>query len=258
MTQPCHNRGVPPLLRRPLRSGPIPTLGAALLVLALVIISPTSGATAKTRAINANGQGNLLIIGDSLTLGADAFGSLAAKIRKTRKWTSVTINTRVGRKASVGADMLPDKILGNTTAIVVALGTNDMMSRTERWYPRWVIDRVMANTLDIPVLWVNLKFSNDRPNWKTRANRFNRALRQAKHRYPTLTIADWNSSFIPKSSSRFISDGVHLTVSGYRTRASFLIRAIAKFGTAIVNATSTTTSTTTTIESTTTSTIVEP
>jgi hypothetical protein len=248
--------------RRPLRSGPIPTIGAALLVLALAIISPTSGATAKPPLINANGQGNLLIIGDSLTLGADAFGSLATKIRKTKKWTSVSINTRVGRKASVGADMLPDKILGNTTAIVVALGTNDMMSRTESWYPRWVIDKVMSTTLDIPVLWVNLKFSDTRLNWKSRGNRFNRELQKAKLRYPTLTVADWNSSFIPKSGSRFIEDGVHLTVSGYRTRASFLIPTIAKFGRAIVNATSTTTSTTsTTIESPTTtldSTIIEP
>jgi hypothetical protein len=190
-------------------------------------------------------------------LGANAFGSLAEKVRKTNRWTSVSINTRVGRKASVGADMLPDKILGNTTAIVVALGTNDMMSRTESWYPRWVIDRVMANTLDIPVLWVNLKYSNDRLNWKSRGNKFNKALKQAKLRYPTLTIADWNTSFIPKSGSRFIEDGVHLTVSGYRTRATFLIPAITKFGTAIVNATSTT-STTTTIESTTTTTIVAP
>jgi lysophospholipase L1-like esterase len=248
---------VPELSPRPLRSGPIPALGAALLVLALAIITPVSGATAKPLSINANGQGNLLIIGDSLTLGANAFGSLAEKVRKTNRWTSVSINTRVGRKASVGADMLPDKILDNTTAIVVALGTNDMMSRTESWYPRWVIDKVMSTTRDIPVLWVNLKFSDTRLNWKSRGNGFNKALRQAKLRYPTLTIADWNSSFIPKSGSRFIADGVHLTVSGYRTRASFLIPTIANFGRAIVNATSTTTSTT--IETTTTTTtIVEP
>ena len=244
--------------RHPLRSGPIPTIGAALLVLALAIISPTSGATAKSPLINANGQGNLLIIGDSLTLGADAFGSLAAKIRKTRKWTSVSIDTRVGRKASVGADMLPDKILNHTTAIVIALGTNDMMSRTESWYPRWVIDRVMANTLDIPVLWVNLKYSDTRLNWKSRGNKFNKALKLAMLRYPTLTIADWNTSFIPKSASRFIEDGVHLTVSGYRTRATFLVPAISKFGTAIVNATTTTTSTTVEPTTTTTTTIVEP
>ena len=244
--------------RHPLRSEPIPTIGAALLVLALAIISPTSGATAKSPLINANGQGNLLIIGDSLTLGADAFGSLAAKIRKTRKWTSVSIDTRVGRKASVGADMLPDKILNHTTAIVIALGTNDMMSRTESWYPRWVIDRVMANTLDIPVLWVNLKYSDTRLNWKSRGNKFNKALKLAMLRYPTLTIADWNTSFIPKSASRFIEDGVHLTVSGYRTRATFLVPAISKFGTAIVNATTTTTSTTVEPTTTTTTTIVEP
>ena len=226
-----------------LQSGPIAPFVTALLVIVLAMAPAISGASAKPQTLNANGQGNLLIIGDSLTLGADAFGSLAAKIRLAKQWTSVSITTRVGRKASVGADMLPDKILDDTTAIVVALGTNDMLSRTESWYPRWVIDRVMSTTLEIPVLWVNLTYSDTRPNWKCRGNRFNKELRLAKLRYPTLTIADWNSSFIPKSASRFIADGVHLTVSGYRTRASFLIPTIAKFGTAIVNATTTTTTT---------------
>ena len=112
----------------------------------------------------------------------------------------------------------------------------------------------MQNTRGIPVLWVNLEFSQTgRSDWRSRGVRFNKELRAAKLRYPNLTIADWNTAFTPKSKSQFINDGVHLTVSGYKTRCSFMVPAISSFGTSIVNATTTTSTSTTT-----TSTTVEP
>jgi hypothetical protein len=80
--------------------------------------------------------------------------------------------------------------------------------------------------------------------------RFNRALIKAQARWPKLRIADWNTSFVPKAASRFIADGVHLTVSGYKTRASFTVNALRVYGTQVVDATTTTTSTTTTSTST--------
>jgi hypothetical protein len=115
---------------------------------------------------------------------------------------------------------------------------------------------VMNKTRGLPVLWVNLEFSQTgRKDWRARGVRFNKELRLAKLRYPNLTIADWNTAFTPKSKSRFINDGVHLTVSGYKTRSSFMVPAIYSFGSAIVNASTTTSTSTTT---TTTSTTVVP
>lgn len=192
------------------------------------------------------------MVGDSLTVGTEAFGSLSKKVNALGIWTNVTMDAKVGRKASLGASVIRKGVSSSTTAIVVALGTNDMISKPETWYPRWVIDIVMQNTRGLPVLWVNVEFSQTgRSDWRARGVRFNKELRAAKLRYPNLTIADWNTAFTPKSKSQFINDGVHLTVSGYKTRCSFMVPAIYSFGSAIVNA-STTTSTSTSTTSTTT------
>ena len=209
----------------------------------------------RSIAIGANGQGTLLVVGDSLTVGTEAFGSLSTKVSALGTWTNVVLDAKDGRKASLGATVIKKTITSSTTAIVVALGTNDMISKPEAWYPRWVIDTVMQKTRGLPVLWVNLEFSQTgRSDWRARGVRFNRELRLAKQRYPNLSIADWNTAFTPQSKSRFIVDGVHLTVSGYKTRSKFLVPAISSFGSYIVNA-STTTSTSSTTSTTSTSTI---
>ena len=209
---------------------------------------PTDG---RALSINANGQGSLYVIGDSLTVGTEAFGTLSKKINALGTWTDVVMDAKVGRKASLGASVIRKGISSSTTALVIALGTNDMISKPETWYPRWVIDIVMQNTRGLPVLWVNLEFSQTgRSDWRARGVRFNKELRLAKLRYPNLTIADWNIAFTPKSKSQFINDGVHLTVSGYKTRSSFMVPAISSFGSAIVNASTTTSTSTTTTSST--------
>ena len=211
---------------------------------------PTDG---RALSINANGQGTLYVVGDSLTVGTEAFGSLSTKVNDLGTWTDVVMDAKVGRKASLGASVIRKGISSSTTALVIALGTNDMISKPETWYPRWVIDIVMQNTRGLPVLWVNLEFSQTgRSDWRARGVRFNKELRLAKLRYPNLAIADWNTAFTPKSKSRFINDGVHLTVSGYKTRSSFMVPAIYSFGSAIVNASTTTSTSTTTIPSSTT------
>jgi len=220
-------------------------------VFGLLLMQSPFPAEGRALSINANGQGTLYVVGDSLTVGTEAFGSLTTKVSALGTWTNVVMDAKEGRKASLGASVIRKGISTSTTALVIALGTNDMISKPETWYPRWVIDIVMQNTRGLPVLWVNLEFSQTgRSDWRARGIRFNKELRLAKLRYPNLTIADWNTAFTPKSKSRFIDDGVHLTVSGYKTRSSFMVPAIYSFGSAIVNA-STTTSTSTTTTSTT-------
>ena len=229
---------------------------AAIAVFGLLLIQSPDLVEGRPVAIGLNGQGTLLVVGDSLTVGTEAFGLLSKKVNALGTWTSVKIDAKVGRKASLGASVIEKGLTASTTALVIALGTNDMISKPETWYPRWVIDTVMNRTRGLPVLWVNLEFSQTgRSDWRARGVRFNKELRLAKLRYPNLTIADWNTAFTPKSKSRFISDGVHLTVSGYKTRSSFMVPAIYSFGSAIVNASTTTSTSTTT---TTTSTTVVP
>ena len=228
---------------------------ATFAVIGLLLIQSPDPVDGRSIAIGANGQGTLLVVGDSLTVGTEAFGSLSTKVSALGTWTNVVLDAKDGRKASLGATVIKKTITSSTTAIVVALGTNDMISKPEAWYPRWVIDTVMQKTRGLPVLWVNLEFSQTgRSDWRARGVRFNRELRLAKQRYPNLSIADWNTAFTPQSKSRFIVDGVHLTVSGYKTRSKFLVPAISSFGSYIVNA-STTTSTSSTTSTTSTSTI---
>ena len=230
---------------------------AQLLVGALCVsfflVPPLSHAAARPSAINPNGQGRLLIIGDSLSIGTDYFGTLQSRLERQAIWSTISIDDKDGRKASLAAPILKKQLTSDTTAIVIALGTNDVISRRESWYSEYVIDLVMENTRGLPVLWVNTEFSAlGRRDWVSRSVRFNKALVKAQDRWPELRIADWNKSFTPKAASRFIADGVHLTVSGYKTRASFMVKALSTYGTEVINASTTTTSTTTTPTTTTT------
>jgi hypothetical protein len=128
-----------------------------------------------------------------------------------------------------------------------------MISNSATWYPRYAIDTVMEQAGGLPVLWVNLEFSpTGRADWRSRGVRFNRALRAATSDYPNLIIADWNKFFTPKGQSRFVADGVHLSVTGYKTRSSYFISQMRLFGQRIVDATTTTSTSSTTTTTTTT------
>ena len=233
-------------------------LAVCMTVVSLLLISAVPANAARKPAIGPNGQGTVLLIGDSLTFGANYFGKLGTRAQATNIWTKVSLDARNGRKATVGAKIIADKLTNTTTAIVVALGTNDMIAHSQSWYPRYAIDTVMAQTEGLPVLWVNIEFSpTGRPDWKSRGVRFNRALQQATSRYPNLMIADWNKFFTPRGPSRFVGDGVHLSVTGYKTRSTFFINQMMSFGQRIVDATTTTSSTTTTSTTTTTTPPIE-
>ena len=227
-------------------------LAVCMTVVSLLLVSAVPASAARKPAIGPNGQGTVLVVGDSLTFGANYFGKLATRAQGTNIWTKVTLDAKNGRKATVGARIIADKLTSTTTAIVVALGTNDMISKSETWYPRYAIDTVMEQAGDIPVLWVNLEFSpTGRADWRSRGVRFNRALRAATSDYPNLIIADWNKFFTPKGQSRFVADGVHLSVTGYKTRSTYFINQMSLFGQRIVDATTTSTSSTTTTSTTT-------
>lgn len=198
-------------------------------------------ASATTPNVGPNGQGTLLVIGDSLTVGTTWFGSLQSKLESLAIWQTVTVDAKVGRLTTEGAVVLSKKFTNSTTAIAIALGTNDMISRRDPLYPPIAIDRVMAKTHGVPTLWFNTKFSpTGRGDWRARSRRFNRALRDAQVRWPNLIIADWYNGFTPSGKSRYIADGVHLSVSGYKTRTTFMVKELKTFGNKIVLSSSTT------------------
>ena len=229
---------------------------ALVLIMAALVVGKASpnDAQADSLLFPENGQGSLFFVGDSLTVGTKAFGKLQDRLDKLRMWNRVVINAKVGRRTDQSLSLLSQSLPEDTSAIVVALGTNDVISRREPTYPTQVINQVMEASSGLPVLWFNTDFSpTGRGDWRFRSRRFNRALREAQNEWPNLVIADWYSFFTPKGKSRFQDDGVHLSVSAYKLRATFTESQIRRFGQSIVDATTTTTSTTST-----TTTIVAP
>jgi lysophospholipase L1-like esterase len=187
---------------------------------------------------------HVYIIGDSLTVGPQLFASLSRRVTRTKNWNSTLVNAKVGRTIPQGISVLKKAKFRTPTAIVVALGTNDVLSRREASYPARAIDQFMRAAQGRPVLWLNLEFSQTRPDWRSRGVRFNKELRKATLRWPNLHIADWDRHFSPNGPSRFIQDGIHLTVSGYKTRTTFMVRQLNDWATSLwLQSTTTTTST---------------
>jgi lysophospholipase L1-like esterase len=184
---------------------------------------------------------HIYIIGDSLTVGPQMFASLSRRVTRTKNWSSTRVNAKVGRTIPQGITVLKKVRFRTPTAIVVALGTNDVLSRREASYPRRIIDNFMQAAQGRPVLWMNVEFSRTRPDWRSRGVRFNRELRKATSRWPNLQIADWDKHFSPKGPSRFIQDGIHLTVSGYKTRTSFMVAQLNSWSLRLWNQSTTTT-----------------
>ena len=76
----------------------------------LLVAAAVPVASAATPAIGPNGQGTVLIVGDSLTFGANYFGKLATKAQATNIWTKVVLDAKNGRKATVGAKVIADRL----------------------------------------------------------------------------------------------------------------------------------------------------
>lgn len=246
-----------------MRSLPVRRLAPlAVAALLVAVVAPQLVGDRHTTEVSAatypsNGQGDLVFVGDSLTEGAEYFGSLRAGLLRTLVWPRVTVDYKRGRTVRQGIPVLR-KRLGTApqpTAVMIALGTNDMMSHAEASYPATVINEMMQAAGGLPVMWVNVTFDAKlHPDWRARAARFNRALTAASTRWPNLTVVNWYRYFVPNSRVRFIADGVHLTVTAYRTRATWIAARAAEFGRTVVNASTTTTTSSSTTTSTSTTT----
>lgn len=234
---------------------------ALVVVMSLPLLAHTASASFVRSASPApSPTHHVYIIGDSLTVGPELFASLSRRVSKTRNWNSALVNAKVGRTIPQGISVLNRAKFRAPTAIVVALGTNDVLSRREASYPARAIDDFMRAAQGKPVLWMNLEFAHTRPDWRSRGVRFNKELRRATSRWPNLQIADWDKHFSPKGPSRFIEDGIHLTVSGYKTRTSFLIAQLKSWSLRLWNQSTTTTTipATSTTEPNDTTTVPEP
>lgn len=186
--------------------------GAAL-CLASVLAVPTP-ASAKYSAKSPGDA--VLVVGDSLTVGAADFGGLRTKLADAG--FSPTISARTGRGVQWGLSVLQSAGGDLPSTVVIALGTNDVASgRTTKSFGTMVDDVMKTVGSDRFVLWINIDL--DATTWGAeQAARFNRVLGEKANKYGNLAIADWQTF---AADAWLASDSVHLNGKGYRQRANF-------------------------------------
>lgn len=167
---------------------------------------------------------------------------MSAKLLELGIWNRILADCKIGRTITGGANDLQKRLAKtrSITAIVVALGTNDLQSRTESAYPRFAIDLMMAQAQGLPVLWVNIAYDKKlHPDYDRRAQKFNKALLLARSTYPNLYVAKWYDA-ASNRFSKYERDGLHLLPGGYRDRTEFLVPTISRFWTKYLRVTPTT------------------
>ena len=208
------------------------TTSTTITMVATIGSTPTSTSSTVATPTAPIKPGALFILGDSLCLGAEIFGKLSTTVKASARWTTVVSDCKMGRRALDGRSILTTTLESRTdfAGIVVALGTNDLLSRREKAYPAWIIEEMMSRAKGKPVLWVEVTYGGVHPDYVGRARRFNTALATAAKRYPNLSIAPWFDAY-PSKSRLWERDGIHPTVPGYRMRATFLAKQISHFAT---------------------------
>jgi len=134
-------------------------------------------------------------------------------------FSALTIETLSGRfitktpPSPSGVD-IATTLPANLDLVVVELGYNPSTNMAAD------IDTMMT-TLDRrgarQVVWINMAEVRQNADGTSAYGAANAALRQARNRWPQLTIADWNTARVAADAQRaqwMSSDGVHLTTSG--------------------------------------------
>ena len=189
-----------------------------------------------------NGQHTLLVVGDSLTQGAAVFGKLKQRLLRLGTWSNVIIDYKYGRRGPEGIAAMRTRLAKNPniTAVIFALGTNDLLSRRYRAYPTQLINQYQAEFAHIPTLWVDAQYSRTHPDWNVRARRYLRAIKKASTENTNIYHASWFRYF-SRTSPWYQFDGLHLSPRGYRMRATFIVQQARQFGPAVVDSSTTTT-----------------
>jgi hypothetical protein len=155
----------------------------------------------------------VLVIGDSLTVGAEAY--LLEELRASEP----TIDARTGRPSGEGVEVLSSMIAPEHAVVVFDLGTNDDPGAPGGLAANLEAARAVAGRRCMVVSTIN------RPplNGVSDAG-LNAAIdRFAAH--PRVQVADWRGA-VAADPSLLAADGVHAVPDGYATRADLVARAV--------------------------------
>ena len=205
---------------------------AAFVASTLLVSSPAAASDAS-----------LLIIGDSITCGMLAksttcgrgyrgFARLEEDILAQGTFGRVTADAVYARNAAGlastrrhGAKTIAEYLRKRpaTSAIIVALGSNDLQHSHKPAYFEEQIRAVLQAAGSRPVAWINV-FRSDRPYYVRRSATFNAVLARVATTTPTLTVIDWSSALQANPAWQAF-DKLHLQPVGYQARVPYYLNA---------------------------------
>lgn len=206
-------------------------------------------------------RSTLVVLGDSLTWGTNFFAKSQSRLAASKHFGSVLVDSRWGRRIS---GLTSTRYSGNAalkkliadgirpTAMIVALGTNDVAILTKRREYVAVIQELMNTIGNVPVVWVNVHRTDSAATTR-RSQLFNATLASVLANYPLASVYDWAT--VAKDNPKVIDpDKIHLTPLGHEVRTKVYLELAAALAQRVSDTTTTTTApiTTTTVESTTT------
>lgn len=225
---------------------------ASVVTTASLLVGLGLAAIAGPASATANPPSTLLVLGDSLTWGANYFSKSQARLAAANNFDVVLVDSRWGRRVS---GLASTRYSGNAalkqliadgvrpTAVIVALGTNDVAMFTKRREYVTLIQELMTTIGNVPVAWVNVH-RIDSTNTMRQSQRFNAAIGQVLANYPLASVFDWAQ--IAKSNPKVVDpDKIHLTPLGHEVRTKVYLEIAATLAQRASDMTTTTTSTTT-------------
>lgn len=188
--------------------------------------------TATWGSVNARGVprtpapgSTLLVLGDSLTWGANYFSRAQLRLQTSGEFETVVYDgwwsRRIGGITSTrysGVNTYRQLVAGGLrpSAVLVALGTNDVFFSGKRTVYETLIRELMNTIGDVPVVWMNVH-RVESTTTSRRSKVFNSTLERVLAEYPRASTYDWVS--LATSGPRIMAaDKIHQTSSGYELR----------------------------------------
>lgn len=167
----------------------------------------------SSTTVRPNGNGRLVIVGDSLTLGADMSAGLVTGLEELG-W-EVSFDAAEGRTTPQGVGVLADLLAVEPApqAVLVGLGTNDRGNPGEF---RPLVQSVVDLTRGSELYWMSIEWDGRR-RLQGVLDEFERA--------GSLTQVDFRP-VIAAHPEYVGSDGIHFTEEGYAARAHTIVEAL--------------------------------
>ena len=203
------------------------SLIAKLLFIALTF-AVSIGAGSST-PFTPNTGPSLLILGDSITWGADYFAKAQKLVAGDGQWVNVVLDGQYSRRVAFPTPNTSIRMSGvksylklkaaglNPDAVIVALGSNDVALETKVEVYEKIIRDLMNTIGNVPVTWLTVNRRDTKAIF-ARSVTFNTVLVKLTTEYPNLVLSDW-SAVINDNPKLMAWDKVHLTPTGYTVRA---------------------------------------